>query len=117
MPRGIILRCTAARQRGFRTSVRQRTRREEQSAVDRRITQDATSVRATAAKARTATRPLPKISLRPARKDDYDFAAGLYLDSMKTLLTPLGQWDEDRVAARFRRVFKPEHAKVIRLKG
>ena len=59
----------------------------------------------------------PEISFRPARPDDYDFAAGLYLDSMRRLLTALGAWDEDRVVARFRQIFAPEQAQVIRSDG
>ena len=60
------------------------------------------------------TKP-PVFSLRPARQSDYDFAARLYLDSMKRQLTTLGRWDEARVTTRFRRSFKPAQAKVIRL--
>jgi ribosomal protein S18 acetylase RimI-like enzyme len=55
----------------------------------------------------------PEISLRPAQPGDYDFAAALYLDSTKKLLTALGRWQERRVVARFRRGFKPEQAQVI----
>lgn len=55
----------------------------------------------------------PEISFRPARPDDYEFTAGLYLDSMRRLLTALGTWDEERVVARFRQEFAPERAQVI----
>lgn len=55
----------------------------------------------------------PKISFRPAQPVDYEFAAGLYLDSTRRLLTALGTWDEDRVTARFRQDFAPEKAQVI----
>ena len=59
----------------------------------------------------------PEISFRPARPLDYEFAVGLYLDSMRRLLTALGTWDEDRVVARVRQVFAPEKAQVIRSDG
>jgi GNAT superfamily N-acetyltransferase len=62
-------------------------------------------------------RMAPEISFRPARPDDYEFAAELYLDSMRRLLTALGTWDEGRVVARFREVFAPERAQVIRSEG
>src|SRR5258708_12138905 len=55
----------------------------------------------------------PDIALRPAQPGDYDFAAALYLDSTKILLTALGRWQERRVVARFRRAFKPEQTQVI----
>jgi ribosomal protein S18 acetylase RimI-like enzyme len=55
----------------------------------------------------------PEISLRPAKPGDYDFAAALYFESTKRLLTKLGRWQERRVVARFRRAFKPEQTQVI----
>ena len=55
----------------------------------------------------------PEISLRPAQPGDYDFAAALYFESTKRLLTALGRWQERRVVARFRRAFKPEQTQVI----
>ena len=56
-----------------------------------------------------------KISLRPARHEDFDFAAELYLGSTKALLTALGMWDEGRVVKRFRQAFKIDQVQVIRL--
>ena len=56
-----------------------------------------------------------KLSLRPARHEDYDFAARLYLDSTRPLLTALGMWDEGRVVKRFRQAFKIDQVQVIRL--
>jgi ribosomal protein S18 acetylase RimI-like enzyme len=56
-----------------------------------------------------------KLSLRPARQEDYDFATRLYLDSTKPLLTALGMWDEGRVVKRFRQAFKIDQVQVIRL--
>src|SRR5260221_479240 len=55
----------------------------------------------------------PEISLRPAQPGDYDFAAALYFESTKRLLTALGRWQERRVVARFRQAFKLEQTKVI----
>jgi len=59
----------------------------------------------------------PEISFRPARPDDYEFAAKLYVDSMRRHLSALGTWDEDRVVARIRQDFAPERAQVIRSEG
>ena len=59
----------------------------------------------------------PKISLRPAQAADHDFAADLYLESRKKLLTALGTWDEGRVKSRFDAVFKPDQAQVIHSDG
>jgi ribosomal protein S18 acetylase RimI-like enzyme len=56
-----------------------------------------------------------EISLRPARPEDYRFAAELYLDSTRRLLTALGMWHEARVVARFRQAYKMQQAQVIRL--
>jgi ribosomal protein S18 acetylase RimI-like enzyme len=55
----------------------------------------------------------PEFSLRLARPSDYDFAAGLYLDGMKRLLSALGTWDEDRLRTHFAGIFKLEEAQVI----
>lgn len=62
-------------------------------------------------------RTIPGISLRPARREDYAFAAELYLASTKRLLSALGRWDEGRVVTRFKGAFKIDHAQVIRLDG
>jgi ribosomal protein S18 acetylase RimI-like enzyme len=51
--------------------------------------------------------------LRPARAEDHDFAATLYLDSMQRLLTALGKWDEDRVRQRFRQSFRVRQSHII----
>lgn len=59
----------------------------------------------------------PHYLLRQAKPADYDFAAGLYLETTKKLLVALGEWQEDRVIARFRRAFKPEQAQVIHSDG
>ncbi|HVM81788.1 MAG TPA: GNAT family N-acetyltransferase [Stellaceae bacterium] len=64
-----------------------------------------------------APRKASNISLRPARQSDYDFAAALYFDSAKPLLTALDRWNESRVVARFGRAFKPEQAHIIRADG
>src|SRR5579859_3235481 len=58
-----------------------------------------------------------KTSLRPARQEDYDFAAKLYLDSTRPLLTALGRWDEGRVVKRFGAAFKIDQVRVIQFDG
>jgi GNAT superfamily N-acetyltransferase len=59
--------------------------------------------------------PVPGIALRPATAGDLKFALGLYLESVKPLLTELGRWDEARSTASLRDGFKPSKACVIRL--
>ena len=59
-------------------------------------------------------RAAPSIRLRPARPEDRDFAAALYLDSMQKLLGKLGRWDEDRVRGRFRKSFRVDRSQIIR---
>lgn len=56
---------------------------------------------------------VPGISLRRARSGDYAFASGLYLASVKPLLTKLGRWDEERVTESLRNGFKPATVRVI----
>jgi ribosomal protein S18 acetylase RimI-like enzyme len=58
-----------------------------------------------------------KTSLRPARQEDYDFAAKLYLDSTRPLLAALGRWDEGRVVKRFGAAFKIDQVRVIQIDG
>jgi ribosomal protein S18 acetylase RimI-like enzyme len=55
----------------------------------------------------------PESSLRPARSDDYDFAARLYFEEMKPLLVAIGQWNEDQAVARFKAGFRPEQSQVL----
>jgi GNAT superfamily N-acetyltransferase len=55
----------------------------------------------------------PATWLRPARLADRDFAAALYFDSMRRLLTALGKWDGDRVTRRFRKCFRMEQSQII----
>ncbi len=57
------------------------------------------------------------LKLRRARQGDYDFAEGLYLDSMKSLLTELGAWNEQEVLSKFKHYFEPDHARIISVDG
>jgi len=57
------------------------------------------------------------VSLRRARSGDYAFALGLYLASVRPLLTKLGRWDEDRVLASLQNGFKPATVRIIRQDG
>ena len=59
----------------------------------------------------------PKFILRPARRDDYDFAVELYIDSMRPLMTGLGRWDETERRAALRRSFKAADAQIIAIDG
>jgi ribosomal protein S18 acetylase RimI-like enzyme len=58
-----------------------------------------------------------RVSLRPSRPDDYEFALRLYLDSTKRLLIELGRWDESRVVSRFKQGYKSDDVQVIRSGG
>jgi ribosomal protein S18 acetylase RimI-like enzyme len=58
-----------------------------------------------------------RVSLRPSRPDDYNFALDLYLESTRKLLIELGRWDENRVVARFKKGYKPDEVQVIRSGG
>jgi ribosomal protein S18 acetylase RimI-like enzyme len=69
-----------------------------------------------------STRParkvqVPRFSLRPAMERDYDFALGLYLESLRELLVSRGRWNQQRFIARFHRAFKPAAAQVILSRG
>ncbi len=61
------------------------------------------------------TRAGAAVRLRPARPEDQYFAAALYLDSMRRLLSRLGKWDEDRVKRRFRESFRLSQTQIIDL--
>ena len=60
---------------------------------------------------------VPLFDLRPARMDDYGYAEGLYLATMKPLLTALGDYREAELAARLRRAFNPQKVRIITVDG
>ena len=53
------------------------------------------------------------IALRPARADDYDFALGLYLETIKPYTVAYMAWDEAVEAARFARLWIPANTRII----
>ena len=59
----------------------------------------------------------PKFTLRPATPDDYPFALGLYVDGSAGHLKKIGRWNERRVVSKFKRTFKAEEARIIRVGG
>ncbi len=61
--------------------------------------------------------PEAAVSLRDARPSDFGFAARLYRAGMRQRLVPLGLWDAARVAARFRRGFRVDESRIVRLRG
>ncbi len=54
---------------------------------------------------------------RPAKPGDYPFAVGLYLDGAERYLSKIGRWSRPRIAAKFRRGYKPAYACVLSLRG
>ncbi len=59
----------------------------------------------------------PAFGLRPARKDEFEFAETLYIDSMRPLMIALGLWDEAERRAALRRSFKVAEVNIIILDG
>ncbi len=59
----------------------------------------------------------PDFSLRWAEPGDYPFALALYLEGAKEHLTKIGRWDESRFVALFRRGYKQEQTRMIRVDG
>lgn len=58
---------------------------------------------------------VPTTWLRQADPPDRDFAAALYLESMRIHLTRLGKWDERRVRRRFQKSFRTDQSRIIHL--
>ena len=59
----------------------------------------------------------PRLEFRQARKDDYEFAEELYLETMKPRLVNLGAWNEQEVLANFKRLYKPNEIRIIQVDG
>ena len=49
--------------------------------------------------------------------EDYEYAEGLYVRTMKPLLSDLGGWDELDALTKFRSYYKPDEIQVITLGG
>ena len=62
-------------------------------------------------------RQCPEYVLRPARRDDFDFAAAIYINSMRPLMQKLGRWNEAERRAGLRRSFKASDTSIIILDG
>jgi ribosomal protein S18 acetylase RimI-like enzyme len=54
-----------------------------------------------------------ELRLRPARAGEYRFALSLYLDGAQRHLSKIGRWSRPRIAAKFRRGYKPAPAQII----
>ena len=59
----------------------------------------------------------PGYVLRPARRDDFEFAAAIYIETMRPLMHTLGQWNEAERRASLRRSFKASDTSIIVLDG
>ena len=57
------------------------------------------------------------IRLRPAQADDYDFALGLYVETIKPYTIAYMAWDESVEAARFARLWMPGNTRIITRNG
>jgi ribosomal protein S18 acetylase RimI-like enzyme len=60
---------------------------------------------------------LPAFTLRAGRRDDFAFAAEIYIDSMRPLMISLGAWNEDERRAALRRSYKTDEINIIALNG
>ena len=56
-----------------------------------------------------------EVTRRPARKEDFDFALTLYLQSTKPLLIAIGRWDAETIPARFAKGLKIEQIQILSL--
>lgn len=58
-----------------------------------------------------------RFQLRPARPEEFDFAAEIYISAMRPLMQQLNAWDEPMRRAAFRRSFKSADARIISRDG
>lgn len=61
--------------------------------------------------------PVPPFALRPCRQEDYRYAEGLYVNTMRPLLSALDAWDPNDALPKFRSYFIPEEIEIITLDG
>lgn len=62
-------------------------------------------------------RQSPDYSLRPALREDFDFAAAIYINSMRPLMQQLGRWSEEERRAGLRRSFTAADTSIIVVSG
>ncbi len=60
---------------------------------------------------------IPGIDLRQARQSDYRFAESLYIDSMKSLLAALDEWNEQEIISKFKHYFELDQVRIIMVDG
>ncbi len=60
---------------------------------------------------------IPGIDLRQARQSDYRFAETLYVDSMRSLLTELGEWNESEIVSKLKHHFELDEVQIIMVDG
>lgn len=58
-----------------------------------------------------------RFQLRPARPEEFDFAAEIYIAAMRPLMQQLNAWDEPMRRAAIRRSFKAADARIISRDG
>lgn len=59
----------------------------------------------------------PKFETRPAKREEYQFAEKIYIESMRPLMAALGSWNEEERRAALRRSFKADDVRIISVKG
>ena len=58
-----------------------------------------------------------EFTLRPATDADFEFARGLYMESMQPLLAALGEWNKEEMETAFRGYFIPDEVRVVQVGG
>ncbi len=60
---------------------------------------------------------ISRFDLRQAHRSDYRFAESLYIDSMKSLLTELDEWNEREIISKFKQYFELDEVQIIMVDG
>ncbi len=60
---------------------------------------------------------ISRFDLRQARRSDYRFAESLYIDSMKSLLTELDEWNEREIISKFKHYYELDEVRIIMVDG
>lgn len=60
---------------------------------------------------------IPDLALRAARRDDYDYAERLYLETIRPLLERLDAYSETEVVSKFKGLYEQRDVRTIHLKG
>ena len=55
---------------------------------------------------------ISRVDLRPAHQSDYRLEESLYIDSMKSLLTELDEWNEQEIVSKFKHYFELDEVQL-----